>query len=174
MGFSPQSGLPMSNRCGDIDPFIIPYLLKKIMNVSQIVEALTRKSGLFGISGSSGDVRDLEEAAENGHGRASLALKVFVYEARKLIGAYAVAMGGVDAIVFTGGIGENGPKIRSAICENMEFLGVRLDSDKNIQCRGKDAFISDGSSKVKVMVIPANEELIVARETLKVVQQTRV
>ncbi len=170
MGFSPQSGLPNATRNGDLDPFILLYLLEnENLTPGQLRERLVKDSGLKGISGVSGDVRDLEEAAGQGHSRAALALDVMVHETRKYIGAYAAVLGGLDALVFTGGIGENGIAIRRKICRGLEFLGVRLDPGAN-DSRGREGCISAPGSSVRVLVILANEELVIARETEKLVR----
>ncbi|MFQ6110821.1 MAG: acetate/propionate family kinase [Nitrospinota bacterium] len=173
MGFSAQAGVSMSTRSGDIDPFIIPYLVERGgLSLEEVRQALVKRGGLLGVSGVSGDVRDLEEAAEKGNERALLALELFCYEVKKYIGAYAAALGGLDALAFTGGIGENGVGVRASICEGLGFLGIELDGQKNLT-RGQEAIISREGSAVKVMVVPANEELIVARETLSVVQSQK-
>ena len=168
MGFTPLQGLVMGTRCGDIDPAIPAYLMKK-MNLSpdEIDSYLNKKSGVLGISGLSSDFRDLEEAAEKGNERAQLAINVFAYTVRKYIGSYAAAMGGVDAIVFTAGLGENSASMRDQICNGLEFLGTRIDPVKNA-VRGKEQVISVDGSKVKILVIPTNEELMIARDTKKI------
>jgi acetate kinase len=137
----------------------------------EVSNILCRESGLKGISGISGDVRDLEEAAEKGNPRGALALEVFVYQVQKQIGAMAVATGGMDALVFTGGIGERGISIRASICQGLGFLGVALDEKKNRDCFGKEAVISPVRSPVTVAVIPTNEELVVARETSRLLDK---
>lgn len=170
MGFSPQSGLPNATRNGDLDPFILLYLLEnENLTPGQLRDRLVKDSGLKGISGVSGDVRDLEEAAGQGHSRAALALDVMVHETRKYIGAYAAVLGGLDALVFTGGIGENGIAIRRKVCRGLEFLGIRLDPGAN-DSRGREGRISAPGSSVQVLVILANEELVIARETEKLVR----
>ena len=167
MGFSPQSGLPNATRNGDLDPFVLLYLMEKEkLSTDDIRRSLVQNGGLKGISGLSGDVRDLEQGAAEGNHRASLALKVLVYETKKYIGAYSAALEGLDVLAFTGGIGENGINIRQNVCQGLEFLGVQLDSKRN-QIRGKDAVISKEDSPVKVLVILANEELVIARETTR-------
>ncbi len=173
MGFSPQSGLPNATRNGDLDPFVLLYLLdKENLTPAQLRDRLVKDGGLKGISGVSGDVRDLEEAAGQGHSRAALALDVMVHETRKYIGAYAAVLGGLDALVFTGGIGENGIAIRRKICRGLEFLGIRLDPGAN-DSRGREGCISVSGSPVQVLVILANEELVIARETEKLVRGER-
>lgn len=165
MGFTPLEGLVMGTRCGDIDPAIPPYLMRKEgMTPDEIDTYLNKKSGVLGLSGLSSDFRDLEEAADKGNERAQLAIDVFAYTVRKYIGSYTAAMGGVDAIVFTAGLGENSPRMRDQICNGLEFLGTRVDAAKNAG-RGKEQEISADGSKVKIFVIPTNEELVIARDT---------
>ncbi|MFN8008072.1 MAG: acetate kinase [Terriglobia bacterium] len=170
MGFSPQSGLPNTNRNGDLDPFILLYMMEKEgLTVQEIRTALSKNGGLKGISGLSGDLRDLEEGAAKGNPRAALALKVLVHETRKYIGAYTAVLGGLDVLAFTGGIGENGCSVRESICDRLECLGIQLDPVKNT-LRGQDGVISGEESRVKVVVILANEELVIARETARLLQ----
>ena len=165
MGFTPLEGIAMGTRCGSIDPAIITYIMKELnMSPAQVDDLLNKKSGVYGISGVSSDFRDVEAAADNGNERAKLALKVFYYKVRKFIGSYAAAMGGVDCIVFTAGLGENSPETREAVCEDLEFLGVKLDKVKN-KCRGKAEYLSEAGTKVQVLVIPTDEELMIARDT---------
>jgi acetate kinase len=166
MGFSPQSGTSMSSRHGDVDFWIAPFLMEKGLSFEEIKDALWRNGGLAGISGIGGDVRVLEEEAGRGHERARLALNVFCYEVKKYIGAYTAVLGGLDALVFTGGIGERGAGVRRRICEGLDFLGIAVDSSRN----GSDArerMISGPDSRVQVLVIPTNEEIIVAQEAAK-------
>ncbi|SHH41762.1 acetate kinase [Clostridium collagenovorans DSM 3089] len=165
MGFTPLEGLVMGTRCGDIDPAIVPYLMKE-MNISaaEVDTLMNKKSGVLGISGVSSDFRDIEGAAKEGNHRAALALDVFHYRVKQYIGAYSAAMNGVDVIVFTAGLGENSIASRAEICKDMEYLGVKLDEERN-NVRGKIAEISAADSKVKVFVIPTNEELMIARDT---------
>ena len=169
MGFTPLAGVPMGTRSGDIDYAAAEYIARKEgMNVSEMLTYLNKKSGMLGISGVSSDFRDLSSAAESGNDRARLALDMFAYGTKKYIGAYAAALNGVDVIVFTAGIGENDNKIREAALKDMEYLGVKLDARKNDTCpRGTIAEIQAKSSKVKILVIPTNEELVIARETVK-------
>jgi acetate kinase len=170
MGFSAQTGLPHSTRCGDIDPFIIPFMMdQERWTTDDIRRKLTKESGLAGISGLSGDVRDLEEAAAAGNERAQLALDVFIHACRKYVGAYIAVLGGIDALAFAGGIGENGAEVRKRICEDLEFLGIVLDDAKNT-LGSKEGDISKDGSPVRVLVVPTNEEIIVAREAVKVVE----
>ena len=173
MGMSTQAGVPMSNRCGDVDPLVLPYVMERAgLSTEEIRKVLTTKGGLLGISGVSGDVRDLELAAAKGVARARLALEVFAYSVKKYIGAYAAAMGGLDAIAFAGGIGENGIQMRREICSGLEFMGVELDEERN-QIRKKEAIISKEGAKVAVVVVPTNEEIIVARETARIISGIR-
>ncbi|MBE6914173.1 MAG: acetate kinase [Ruminococcaceae bacterium] len=165
MGLGPLAGVPMGTRCGDIDGTIIEYLMGKHgYDIKEMMNILNKKSGVLGISGVSSDFRDLEAAASQGNERAQLALDKFNYEVRKDIGAYAAAMGGCDAIVFTAGVGENGADTRAHICEGLEYMGVKLDPAKNAQ-RADEHIISTDDSKVKVFVIATNEELMIARDT---------
>ena len=169
MGFTPMPGVPMGTRSGDIDPGIIEFLCEREgLTVGQVTNILYKKSGVLGMSGLSSDFRDLGEAARAGNARAALALDVYCYSVSKFIGALAVGMGGIDALIFTGGIGENGVEQRAAICENLGVLGVEIDPEKN-QIRGKEADVSAPSSRVRVLVIPTNEELVIARDTLRIV-----
>jgi acetate kinase len=164
MGMSPQTGLPHNNRVGDFDPFALPVLMKATgKSLETLLNELAEKSGLLGVSGLSGDVRDLEEAAANGHARADLALNVFVEAIRHYIGAYLVLLGGADAIVFTGGIGENSRRVRGGVCRDMEWAGLRLDPARNERARGESRISAD-DSRVEVWVVPTNEELVVARQ----------
>ena len=168
MGFTPLEGLVMGTRSGDIDPAAIEYIMDKSgMDIHQTLNYLNKKSGVLGISGVSSDFRDLSAASKEGNERATLALDMFAYRVQKYIGSYAAAMGGIDCIVFTGGIGENDKKMRERIMQGMEFLGANFSSKLNEEApRGKIAEISEGG-KVKVLVIPTNEELVIARETLE-------
>ncbi len=169
MGFTPLEGLAMGTRCGDIDPAIVTYLMEKEgLSNEEINDILNKKSGVLGISGVSSDFRDIEDVANQGNERAQLALDVFDYRVRTTIGSYAAAMGGVDAIVFTAGLGENSASNRKAICEGLGFLGISIDDDKN-NTRGEETIISKDDSKVKVMLIPTNEEIMIARDTKEIV-----
>lgn len=170
MGFSAQSGVLMGTRTGDLDPFIVPFLLHTTdLSLEQITTALVQEGGLAGISGVGGDMRDLEAAAARGNHRAQLAIEVYVYGIKKYIGAYTAVMNGLDALVFTGGTGEKGVHVRAAVCADMDALGITLDSVKNEQCIAREAIISPESAPVTVLVVPTNEELIVARETARLV-----
>ena len=172
MGFTPLEGLAMGTRCGNIDPAIVTFLMKEEgLSVDEVNDLLNKKSGVLGISGISSDFRDIEDAAFNkGNRRAQLALRIFEYKIRTTIGAYAAAMGGVDAIVFTAGVGENGPETREKCLEGLEFLGVEIDREAN-NVRGKVREISKAGCKVKAFVIPTNEELVIARDTLELIKK---
>jgi acetate kinase len=168
MGLSPQSGLPQNNRVGDLDSAAVPFVLKTFgLPLAEIERQMTRESGLLGLSGASNDVRDLRAAAGEGNARAALALDVFTLSARHWIGGFHFELGGCEAIVFTAGIGENDPVLRAAILGGLDSLGIVLDPAANEALRGAEGEISAPSSRVKVFVIPANEELVVARETLR-------
>ncbi len=169
MGYTPLEGLYMGTRCGDLDP-AVPLAIQNQMKLTppEVDHLLNKRSGMLGVSGISSDMRDLEEAAEKGNQRATLALKMYAYKVKKYIGAYAAAMGGLDVLVFTAGIGENSPLIREWSCEGLEFMGIEIDTEKNREMvRGREGIISKG--KVKVMVIPTNEELVIARDTAEIV-----
>ncbi|MCI8854819.1 MAG: acetate kinase [Lachnospiraceae bacterium] len=170
MGLTPLEGLAMGTRSGDVDPAVVQFICNKEgKDVNEVLNILNKKSGVLGISGVSSDFRDLGKAAEEGNERAKTALDVFVYRVVKYIGAYVAAMNGVDAIAFTAGVGENDAKTRKEICSYLGYLGVEIDEEAN-NCRGKKQMISTRDSKVKVMVYPTNEELAIARETLRLVQ----
>lgn len=174
MGFTPQEGVLMGTRSGSIDPTITPYIAdKEKMAPADIEKMLNKKSGLLGISGISSDCRDVEEAAAKGDIRASLALNCLCYGIKKIVGSYAAALGGVDLIIFTGGIGENSAPTRFGVCQGLEYLGIEFDEEVNKGIHGKDAFISKPSSKVKVCVIPTNEELVIARDTMNIVNNLK-
>ncbi|WP_313126797.1 acetate/propionate family kinase [Proteiniclasticum ruminis] len=166
MGFTPLEGLLMGTRCGDIDPAIIPYLMDvKGYSYEEVNNIMNKKSGVLGLSGVSSDFRDIEDAAAQGNDRAKLALDVFHYRVKKYIGYFMAAMNGVDAIVFTAGLGENGAETREEIISDMEWFGIKLDKEKN-KVRGQERIISTDDSKVKIIIIPTNEELMIARDTL--------
>ncbi len=170
MGFTPLEGLVMGTRCGDIDPAIVTYIRQKEnLEQGQANEILNKQSGVLGISGISSDFRDIEAAAEEGNERAILALKVFAHKVRFYIGAYIAEMNGVDAIVFTAGVGENDIGMRDIICNNLGNLGIKLDVVKN-KVRGQEMIISRDDSPVKIVLIPTNEELMIARDTLQIVK----
>ncbi|MCM1991079.1 acetate kinase [Oceanirhabdus seepicola] len=169
MGFTPLEGLVMGTRCGDIDPAIVPFIQKaENLTAAEVDTLMNKKSGVFGLSGVSSDFRDIEGAIENGNDRARLALDVFHYRVKKYIGAYTAAMGGTDLIVFTAGLGENSKDSREAVCEGLEYLGVKIDKEKN-NFRGEERLISTDDSTVKVFVIPTNEELMIAKDTKAIV-----
>ena len=172
MGFTPLEGVAMGTRCGNIDPAIVTFLMKEEgLSVDEVNDLLNKKSGVLGISGISSDFRDIEDAAFNkGNRRAQLALRIFEYKIRTTRGAYAAAMGGVDAIVFTAGVGENGPETREKCLEGLEFLGVEIDKEAN-NVRGKIREISKAGCNVKAFVIPTNEELVIARDTLELIKK---
>lgn len=165
MGFTPLAGVLMGTRSGDVDPALLPFIAKaENLNLDDVDALLNKKSGLLGISELSSDLRDVESAAEKGDAHAKLAEDVLNYGVKKFIGAYAAAMGGIDVLVFTAGVGENSASTRAAVCEGLEFLGIKIDPAKN-DMRGKEMDISADGSKVRVLVIPTNEELMIARDT---------
>lgn len=167
MGLTPLEGLIMGTRCGDIDPAIIPFVMKKEgLDADGVDKLMNKESGVYGMTGISSDFRDIEEAAAEGNKLAINALDAYAQRVKKYIGAYAAEMNGVDAIVFTAGLGENGIGMREMICADMDFMGIKLDSEKN-DVRGKDRIISADDSRVKVLLIPTNEELMIARDTLR-------
>lgn len=171
MGMSPQTGLPQNNRVGDFDPFALPLVMQATgQSLEQVLHQLAEKSGLLGLSGLSGDVRDLEEAAAGGNARAKLALDVFIGSIRHYLGAYLVELGGADAIVFTGGIGENSVHVRRGVCANLAELGIVLDETKNATAKG-EVCLSAPESKTQIWIIPTNEEIIVARQTQEALQK---
>lgn len=170
MGLGPLAGVPMGTRCGDIDATILEYLMGRYgYSIKEMLTILNKKSGVLGISGISSDFRDLDKAAAEGSARARLALDKFIYEVKKDIGAYAAAMDGVDAIVFTAGVGENSIDLREKLVEGLDYMGIRIDPEKN-KTRGKEADISAEDSKVKIFVIPTNEELMIATDTARLVK----
>ena len=169
MGFTPLVGLPMGTRVGDIDPGAMQFLMNKYgWNIDETLNILNKKSGVLGVSGVSSDFRDLEAAAEEGNERAKLALDMFDYAVAKVVGSYAAAMNGVDAIIFTAGVGENAPTTRAGICQYLGYLGAELDEEANAK-RGDDRCISKAGSRVQLWVIPTNEELVIARDTRDIV-----
>lgn len=173
MGFTPVEGLIMGTRSGDLDAGVITYIMdKEEIGLSGINTVFNKQSGVLGVSGVSSDMREIEEAAwEKGNQRAQLALDMYFYRIKKYIGSYAAAMGGVDIVIFAGGIGENGPETREAIISDLEFMGVKLDKSVNDGLRSKEKVISTADSKVKVMVVPTNEELVIAQDTLEIVSK---
>lgn len=167
MGFTPLAGLTMGTRSGDIDPALIPYIMEKTgMNASEVIKVLNKKSGLLGISGFSSDLRDIEKEARRGNKRAELAIEVFVERIHKYIGTYAAKMSGLDAVIFTAGIGEHSSMIRGRVLEGLEFMGIYCDAEMN-KVNGKEQFINAPDSPVKVLVIPTNEEVMIARDTVR-------
>ena len=170
MGFTPLAGVPMGTRSGDLDAGILQYLMNKYsLSIDGMLNILNKKSGVQGVSGVSSDFRDLSDAFEKGNERAGLAVDMFNYGVKKFIGAYAAAMGGVDAVIFTAGVGENSAKQRMDIASGLEFMGVKMDEAAN-DVRGKEAVISAPDSKVKVLLIPTNEELMIAMDTAAIVK----
>ncbi|PGZ96598.1 acetate kinase [Bacillus pseudomycoides] len=167
MGFTPLAGVTMGTRSGNLDPALIPYIMKKTgQNVDEVLNVLNKKSGMLGLSGFSSDLRDIEQAEEEGNHRAEVAMDVFVGRIHKYIGSYAARMKGVDAIIFTAGIGENSALIRERVLEGLEFMGVYFDAKRN-NIRGEEAFISFPHSPVKVIVIPTDEEVMIARDVVR-------
>ncbi|GLC32742.1 acetate/propionate family kinase [Clostridium omnivorum] len=171
MGFTPLAGIVMGTRCGDIDPAIIPFVMKEMnLSIEEVNNLMNKKSGVLGVSGVSSDFRDIEDAAwKEGNKRAQLALDIFNYRVRQTVGSYVAAMDGVDCIVFTAGLGENSPETREAVCSKLSYLGIKLDLEKN-KSRGKALEISTPESKVKVFVVPTNEELMIARDTMNLIK----
>ena len=160
----------MGTRSGSLDPAVVEYMaMRENLSVTEVLTILNKKSGLIGISGASSDMRDVNKAADEGNERAKLALEMWAYGVKKYIGSYAAAMGGLDMLVFTAGIGENDGPGREKICEGLEFLGVKLDKEVNLSVRSREAKISAADSKVEVWVIPTNEELAIARDTRDIV-----
>jgi len=170
MGFTPLEGLLMGTRSGDIDPSVILFVMgKEGLTLSEANTLLNKHSGLQGISGISSDMREIVTEMRNGDKKATYAFDVFTYRVRKYIGAFAAAMGGVDTVVFTGGIGENSPDVRRASCENMDFLGISVDEGRNTSSE-KEKDISTDGSRTRVLVIPTNEELVIAIDTMEIVK----
>ncbi len=173
MGLTPLAGVPMGTRSGDLDAAVVQFIMNKYgMSADECLNMLNKKSGVLAISGVSSDFRDIEEGAENGNENCQLALDKFAYETRKYIGSYAAALGGLDCLVFTAGVGENSASMRARICAGLEYLGVKIDPEKN-QVRGKEAIISTDDSKVTVWVIPTNEELMIAQDTAALVSAAK-
>lgn len=171
MGITPLDGFIMGSRCGGVDPSAITYIqAKEGLTPAETDQMMNKKSGLLGISGVSSDMRDVEKAAADGNERAQLALDILEYQVTKYMGAFVAALGGVDAICFTAGVGENSPSLRQAVCENLSFLGIEIDADRN-RIRGEELKISTENSKVEVYVIPTNEELMIARDTREIVEK---
>ena len=173
MGLTPLAGVPMGTRSGDIDPAVVQFVMNKYgMSADECLNMLNKKSGVLALSGVSSDFRDIENGADAGNENCALALDKFAYEVRKYIGSYAAALGGLDCLVFTAGVGENSASMRARICEGLEFLGVKIDPEKN-NTRGKEAIISADDSKVTVWVIPTNEELRIAQDTAALVNAAK-
>ena len=174
MGLTPLAGLMMGSRCGDIDASAVTYLMDKLGKKPQeMADYLNKQSGVLGITGISSDMRDVENAAQEGNKRAKLALEMYDYRIKKYIGAYAAALGGVDAIVFTAGVGENQTGTREQACAGLEFLGIKIDKAKNATIHGEEAIISTSDSKVKVVVVPTDEEIVIARDTKELVEKAK-
>jgi acetate kinase len=174
MGLTPLEGIMMGTRCGSIDPAIVPLLMKKEnLTPDQIDAIMNKKSGILGVSQVTSDNRDIEEGARNGNKRYQLIESMIVHQLTKLVGSYAAAMGGVDAIVFTGGIGENNPHYRARVAKNLEFMGVKIDEAKNDKAKrtSDENDVSAADSKVKVLVIPTNEELMIAKDTKELISK---
>lgn len=171
MGFTPLEGLTMGTRCGNLDPAIVTFLEEQEgLSFREVNELLNKKSGVLGISGVSSDFRDIEEAAKQGNKRAQLALDVFAHDVKKYIGSYAAILNGLDVLVFTAGLGENSIEMREKICQKLDFLGIKLDPEKN-RVRGEEAEVQAADSRVRILVIPTNEELLIARDTAEIVSR---
>ena len=174
MGFTPVDGLLMGTRCGEVDPGALTYIAEKEhMSGNEIWGMINKQAGVLGITGLSSDMRDVESAAAEGNERARLALDVYYYRVKKYVGAYAAAMGGLDLVVFTGGVGENDPSLREYVCSNMEFLGLEFDPQINAGLRGKDTILTKPSSRVKAALITTNEELVIATDTFNIVENRK-
>jgi len=172
MGFSPQSGLPQNNRVGDLDAMAIPFAMKHLgLSLDEVEAQLTKQSGLLGVSGVGNDIRDLKDAAGSGNGDAQAALDLLVHEIRRWASSFLFDLDGLDAIAFTGGIGEFNPDVREAVCRNLNFLNLKLDTARNADVMGTEADLSAPGSAVKVLVIPANEEQVIATETYRFLQR---
>ena len=169
MGMTPLEGVIMGTRSGNVDPAVLQFIMNsENLNINEMLDILNKKSGFLGISGVSSDMRDIEEAAAKGHKNSQISIDMLYQGIKKYIAAYAAVMGGVDAVVFTAGIGENGYELREGVMRDMEFLGIKIDKEKN-RVRGKEIEISTADSKVKVLVVPTNEEIVIARDTLELV-----
>lgn len=172
MGFTPLDGLIMGTRSGAVDPSAITFIAKKLdLSPSEMSEYLNKNSGFLGVSGVSSDNREITAAAQKGDQRAALASEILTYEIKKYIGSYAAAMNGLDAVIFTGGIGENAPDVRESVCADMDYLGIKINNELNATIRGKTCKISTDDSKVQVWVLPTNEELLIARDTLALISK---
>jgi acetate kinase len=175
MGLTPVEGLIMGTRSGDIDGGVVTFIMdKEEIDYTSLNTLINKHSGMLGVSGVSSDMREIESAAAEGHERAILALKMYDYRIKKYIGAYAAAMGGVDIVVFTGGIGENGWETRENICTDLEFLGIEFDRERNKGIRGKEAVITKNGSKATVVIIPTNEEFVIASDTKEIVEKMKI
>jgi acetate kinase len=173
MGFTPLEGLVMGTRCGDLDPALITYIMgKEGLSLVEMNTLLNKHSGMIGLSGESSDMREIEEAVHEGNKRAIIAFDLYNYRIKKYVGAYAAAMGGVDALVFTGGVGENSPLTRKAVCEEMEFMGMEIDLEKNENAKGEMDLATD-NSKVKILRIPTNEEMVIAKDSEEIVNEMK-
>ncbi|HOJ38055.1 MAG TPA: acetate kinase [Ignavibacteriales bacterium] len=171
LGFTTLDGLLMGTRCGELDPGVLPYIMgKEELTVSEAITLITKHSGVVGVSGVGSDMREVEEAALNGNERAQLALNIYAYRIKKFIGAYIAIMNGCDAIVFTGGVGENSDIIRDMVCKDMDWLGIKLDAEKN-KTRGFEIDMSAPDYKIRVLRIPTNEELVIALDTAEIVEK---
>ena len=172
MGFTPTDGLLMGTRCGDVDPGALTYIgEKENFSYDKLSDLINTKSGVYGITGISSDMRDIENAQAEGNERADLALDIYHTRIQKYVGSYAASMGGVDLIVFTGGVGENSDTLREDVCKGLEFMGVEFDKAANDKVRGKDKVLSKDSSKVKIAVITTNEELVIAVDTFRLLKK---
>jgi acetate kinase len=172
MGFTPLEGLMMGTRSGDLDVGAVTYIMEKEMIGTKSASVLFNKhSGMLGVTGISSDMREIESAIEKGDELAKIGMEMYTYRVKKYIGSYAAAMGGVDVVIFTGGVGENGDDTRASICQGLEFIGVEVDPAKNKKLRSKEAVISKDGAKVKVMVVPTNEELVIAQDTMQIVEE---
>ncbi|MCD7973393.1 MAG: acetate kinase [Candidatus Azobacteroides sp.] len=172
MGFTPVEGLLMGTRSGDVDAGVVSFIMDKEMIGSAGISTLLNKhSGVMGVSGVSSDMRELSAAIEKGNERAKLALRMYNYRIKKYIGSYMAALGGVDILVFTGGVGENNTVVRSEVCKDLEFMGIELDEEKNAQTRGEEAVISSENAKVKIVVVPTDEEFMIASDTMEQLQK---
>ncbi len=170
MGLTPVEGLMMGTRVGDVDPGALTFIMdKEHLNTKQLSDLINKKSGVLGISGISSDMRDIDNAIAEGNERAKLALDMYIYRIIKYIGAYAAVLNGVDIIVFTGGVGENQQPLRKAVCDHLTYLGVKIDDEVNAKSRGEEKLLSTPDSKVKVAVIPTDEELLIALDTEAIV-----
>jgi acetate kinase len=173
MGFTPLEGLVMGTRCGNIDPALITYIMgKEGLSLVEMNTLLNKHSGMIGLSGESSDMREIEEAVAEGNKKAIIAFDIYNYRIKKYVGAYAAAMGGIDALVFTGGVGENSPLTRKNVCENMQFMGMEIDLEKNQNAKGEIDIASE-KSKVRIFKIPTNEELVIAKDTEQIVNEMK-